>query len=63
MDWSQVRPEWGLFRHSAFIVGRRSLTKGINLEGRTFLHLYDYRQDPTGKYLEIIMTAPMIVAN
>lgn len=63
MDWSQVRPEWGLSRHTAFIVGRRSLTKGLNFEGRTFLHSYDPRQDPTGKYLEIIMTAPMIVAN
>ena len=63
LDWSQVRPEWGLSRHTAFIVGQRSLTKGLNLEGRTFLHSYDHRQDPTGKYLEIIMTAPMIVAN
>ncbi len=63
LDWSQVRPEWGLSRHTAFIVGRRSLTKDLNLEGRTFLHSYDHRQDPTGKYLEIIMTAPMIVAN
>ncbi|MFZ1745301.1 MAG: DUF2309 domain-containing protein [Nitrospirales bacterium] len=63
MDWSQVRPEWGLSRHTAFIVGRRLLTRGINLEGRTFLHSYDYLQDPTGKYLEIIMTAPLIVGN
>ena len=63
IDWSQVRPEWGLSRHTAFIVGRRLLTQGINLEGRTFLHSYDYSQDETGKYLEIIMTAPMIVGN
>ena len=63
IDWSQVRPEWGLSRHSAFIVGRRLLTQGLDLEGRTFLHSYDYLQDPSGKYLEIIMTAPMIVAN
>lgn len=63
VDWSQVRPEWGLSRHSAFIVGKRLLTQGINLEGRTFLHSYEYLQDPTGKYLEIIMTAPMIVGN
>ena len=63
IDWSQVRPEWGLSRHTAFIVGRRLLTQGINLEGRTFLHSYDYLQDQTGKYLEIIMTAPMIVGN
>ena len=63
VDWSQVRPEWGLSRHTAFIVGRRLLTQGINLEGRTFLHSYDHSQDETGKYLEIIMTAPMIVGN
>jgi uncharacterized protein len=61
LDWSQVRPEWGLSRHTAFIVGRRLLTQGINLEGRTFLHSYDYSKDPDGDYLEIIMTAPMIV--
>ncbi|MGE0474318.1 MAG: DUF2309 domain-containing protein [Nitrospirales bacterium] len=63
LDWSQVRPEWGLSRHSAFIIGRRLLTRGLNLEGRTFLHSYDHLQDPTGKYLEIIMTAPLIVGN
>ena len=63
IDWSQVRPEWGLSRHSAFIIGRRLLTQGISLEGRTFLHSYDYLQDPSGKFLEIIMTAPMIVGN
>lgn len=61
IDWSQVRPEWGLAGHTTFIVGRRLFTQGINLEGRTFLHSYDYAQDPNGKYLEIIMTAPMIV--
>ncbi len=61
IDWSQVRPEWGLSRHTAFIAGRRLLTQGINLEGRTFLHSYDSSKDPEGSYLEIIMTAPMIV--
>ncbi|WP_442429795.1 DUF2309 domain-containing protein [Nitrospina sp. 32_T5] len=63
VDWSQVRPEWGLSGHTAFIAGRRLLTQGINLEGRAFLHSYDHSQDPNGKYLEIIMTAPMIVGN
>ncbi len=63
MDWSQTRPEWGLSGHTAFIMGRRLLTQGINFEGRTFLHSYDHSQDPDGKYLEIIMTAPMIVTN
>lgn len=61
IDWSQVRPEWGLSGHTAFIAGRRLLTQGINLKSRTFLHSYDYSKDPEGKYLEIIMTAPMIV--
>ena len=63
MDWSQVRPEWGLSNHTAFVMGRRALTQEINFEGRTFLHSYDPAQDPDGKYLEIIMTAPMIVTN
>ncbi|QPJ62049.1 MAG: DUF2309 domain-containing protein [Candidatus Nitronauta litoralis] len=61
IDWSQVRPEWGLSGHTAFITGRRLLTQGLNLEARTFLHSYDYKRDPDGKYLEIIMTAPMVV--
>ena len=63
IDWSQVRPEWGLSGHTAFVMGRRLLTQGINFEGRTFLHSYDQSQDPDGKYLEVIMTAPMIVTN
>ena len=63
MDWSQVRPEWGLSNHTAFVMGRRELTQEINFEGRIFLHSYDPAQDPDGRYLEIIMTAPMIVTN
>ncbi len=61
LDWSQVRPEWGLSGNAAFIVGGRYLTKGLNLQGRTFLHSYDYRGDPTGKFLQIILTAPGVV--
>ncbi len=62
-DWSEVRPEWGLAGNAAFLVGPRSLTKQANLEGRVFLHSYDYRNDPEGTVLETIMTAPMVVAH
>jgi len=61
-DWSQVRPEWGLSGNAAFIVGRRALTRGIQLDGRVFLHSYDYRGDPEGKLLEAVLTGPQIVA-
>lgn len=61
-DWAQVAPEWGLARNAAFIVAPRSLTKNIDLGGRTFLHGYDWDKDLEGKILETIMTAPMVVA-
>ena len=61
-DWAQVRPEWGLARNAAFIVGDIDITLIPNLEGRCFLHSYDYLQDPVGESLELILTAPMIVA-
>jgi uncharacterized protein len=60
-DWSEVRPEWGLSGNTAFLVGRRELNRGVDLEGRVFLHSYDYRDDPTGRLLEIIMTGPQVV--
>jgi uncharacterized protein YbcC (UPF0753/DUF2309 family) len=62
-DWAQTRPEWGLANNAAFVVAPRSRTKPINLEGRSFLHDYDFRTDPEGALLEQIMTAPMIVTN
>jgi uncharacterized protein YbcC (UPF0753/DUF2309 family) len=61
-DWSQVRPEWGLSGNAAFIIARRELTKGLDIGGRTFLHSYDYREDPTNRLLEVLLTAPQVVA-
>jgi uncharacterized protein YbcC (UPF0753/DUF2309 family) len=62
-DWAQTRPEWGLANNAAFIVAPRSATRGIDLEGRSFLHDYDARSDPGGERLEQIMTAPMVVTH
>ncbi len=61
-DWAQVRPEWGLARNGAFIVGPRGLTKTHNLHGRCFLHSYDWEKDTDGAHLTVILTAPMVVA-
>ena len=62
-DWSEVRPEWGLANNAAFIVAPRGLTRNIDLEGRSFLHDYDWQKDHDFSILELIMTAPMIVTN
>jgi len=62
-DWSEVRPEWGLAGCAAFIVAPRERTKALNLEGRAFLHSYDWRQDTEKAVLELIMTAPLVVAS
>ncbi|MDW6091186.1 DUF2309 domain-containing protein [Vibrio rhizosphaerae] len=62
-DWAQTRPEWGLANNAAFIVAPRERTRGIRLDGRTFLHEYRYEQDQDASGLAHIMTAPMIVTN
>jgi hypothetical protein len=62
-DWSQVRPEWGLAGNAAFIAAPRERTQGMDLGGRAFLHNYDWRKDAGFGVLELIMTAPMVVAS
>ena len=62
-DWSQVRPEWGLAGCAAFIAAPRARTLGVDLGGRAFLHSYDWRQDAEFGVLELIMTAPVVVAS
>jgi len=60
-DWAETRPEWGLAKNAAFIIGPRSLSKNINLESRCFLQSYDWKTDDSGAFLEAIMQGPMTV--
>ena len=60
-DWSQIRPEWGLSGNTSFIIARRELTRHLDLQGRVFLHSYDYREDPSNRLLETLLTAPQVV--
>ena len=62
-DWSETRPEWGLAGNQAFVVARRARTRGVDLAGRAFLHEYDADLDPNGAVLELILSAPMVVAS
>ena len=62
-DWAQVRPEWGLAGCKAFIAAPRRHTAGASLAGRAFLHSYDWRADSGFKVLELILTAPVVVAS
>jgi uncharacterized protein YbcC (UPF0753/DUF2309 family) len=62
-DWSQVRPEWALANNAAFIAAPRLRTAQMDLGGRAFLHEYVWEKDNGFAILELIMTAPMVVAN
>ncbi|GAA0527071.1 hypothetical protein SAMN04488066_10210 [Halorubrum aquaticum] len=60
-DWAETRPEWGLAGNAGFVVGPRDLTSDLDLDGRAFLHSYDWSTDPDGDALEAILTGPMVV--
>lgn len=61
VNWGDTRPEWGLAKNAAFIVGSRDLTSTMNTNGRCFLHSYDWKSDPEGAALAGIMGGPMVV--
>jgi len=64
-DWAEVRPEWALAGCKAFIAAPRFRTAGRSLEGRAFLHDYDWRQDGERGFgvLELILAAPVVVGS
>ncbi|MCR9127801.1 MAG: DUF2309 domain-containing protein [Rhodobacteraceae bacterium] len=63
LDWAELRPEWGLAGCQAFVAAPRGRTAGRSLEGRCFLHSYDWRGDDGFGVLELILTAPVVVAS
>jgi uncharacterized protein len=62
-NWAEVRPEWGLAGCRAFVAAPRGRTTAQNLGGRAFLHSYDWRADKGFGVLELILTAPVVVAS
>ena len=62
-DWAETRPEWGLAGCNAFVAAPRQVTRGKSLAGRAFLHDYDWRHDADFGVLELILTAPVVVAS
>lgn len=62
-DWAETRPEWALAGCHAFIAAPRRRTVGRSLDGRAFLHDYDWRADSSFGVLELILTAPVVVAS
>jgi uncharacterized protein YbcC (UPF0753/DUF2309 family) len=63
MDWAELRPEWGLAGCAAFIAAPRARSAGHNLGGRSFLHDYVWEEDEGFGVLELILTAPVVVAS
>jgi len=63
LNWAEVRPEWGLAGCAAFIAAPRAATEGVDLGGRAFLHSYDWQADAGFGTLELIITAPVVVAS
>ncbi len=62
-DGAQTRPEWGLAGNAAFVMAPRARSLGAVLDRRVFLHDYDASNDADGSVLELLMTAPMVVAH
>ena len=62
-DWAETRPEWALAGCNAFIAAPRRRSRGKSLRGKAFLHDYDWTADDGFGILELILTAPVVVAS
>ena len=59
---AEPRPEYGHCTNAVCVVGRRSLTRGLFLDRRSFLTSYDAGQDPTDQSLAALMSAVVPVS-
>lgn len=62
MDWSEIRPEWGLAKNMGVFAGPRSSTRHLVLNNRFFMHSYDSNVDnDDAKILTTIFNGPLVV--
>ncbi len=62
-EWGRVFTEQESIGNAAFIAAPRSRTEGMVLDGRAFLHDYEWHEDKDFRILRFIMTVPMMAAH
>lgn len=62
IDWSEMRPEWGLSKNIGVFVGRRESAMNSVLHNRFFMHSYDYKLDTDNTILKRILNGPFLIA-
>ncbi|ACN98964.1 conserved hypothetical protein [Sulfurihydrogenibium azorense Az-Fu1] len=62
IDWSEMRPEWGLSKNLGVFVGKSESRINSVLKNRFFLHSYDYKIDVDNSILKRILNGPLLIA-
>lgn len=62
IDWSEMRPEWGLSKNIGVFVGKRESAMNSVLKNRFFMHSYDYKLDIDNTILKRILNGPFLIA-
>lgn len=62
IDWSEMRPEWGLSKNIGVFVGKRESAMNSVLKNRFFMHSYDYTLDKDNSILKRILNGPFLIA-